>query len=670
MKAAVIEDPSQPPKYTDFDDPKAEGDKVIIDVTTAALTPTVKSRAGGKHYASRSGQKFVPGVDGVGYVVEHGKRTDRRVFFLMPEHPFGWLCCQICGRQGRVVEQLPNILLEYLQRHNWRPCRAGSPQEFIGLCPLHQDTRPSFYVNAAKNLFYCHGCGRGGDLIRFVQLFLDLSFRQCVAYLEQQLMPAPACQLLEQTVAFYQLQLHRHPEASHYLEHRGLQDPAVIEELGIGYAPGGNLRRHLSAQGYSLELLLEAGLINNQGRDTFCRRVIFSCQEHDQIVNLYGRSIGTAFPHRLLPRSIVFDEDENQAGQRAAHQLALRLQGAGVTAHIVRLPAGHDPNSYFLAGATMADFPLSRTGAPAMKLFLVHRPTVLASVSPYRLLDEHGQEIAWANAFLDGQCVRQLSLRSLRAYAYDLLHFARWWSERPLPHSLAEITESTLLDYVRHQLDQEPKPTPQTVNHRLCVVHCLYRFHYGHEIPAGQSHFQRAYTKRCPLGYGRPRRAVAWGLRLKQPRRVIVPLMAEEVAKFWAGFRTFRDLAIVGLMLLDGRRSCEVLAVQLEDLQLPHAQMWVLGKGGKKRLLPLPGELIEVLQNYLRLERPLTNSPYLFLSLKGRQRGRPMTAAGLRALFRHHRMSVKFRAPIRIVSDTPSESIWSVTASPCPPCNT
>jgi hypothetical protein len=58
-----------------------------------------------------------------------------------------------------------------------------------------------------------------------------------------------------------------------------------------------------------------------------------------------------------------------------------------------------------------------------MKLFLVHRPTVLASVSPYRLLDEQGQEIGWANAFLDGQRIRQLSLRSLRAYAYDLLHF-------------------------------------------------------------------------------------------------------------------------------------------------------------------------------------------------------------------------------------------------------
>jgi len=270
-----------------------------------------------------------------------------------------------------------------------------------------------------------------------------------------------------------------------------------------------------------------------------------------------------------------------------------------------------------------------------MKFTLVHRTSVSASASPYRLLDEQGQEVAWANAFLDAQHIRQLSLRSLRAYAYDLLHFARWWEKnRPL----SEITESTLLDYVRHQLDQQPKPTPQTVNHRLCVLHCLYRFQFGCEIPSGQSHFQRIYTTRSPLGYGRPRRAIASGLHLRQPRRVILPLSAEEVAKFWAGFRTFRDLALVGLMLLDGLRSCEVLALQIEDLQLVAAQLRVLGKGNKQRILPLPSELMEVLQNYLRLERPLTNSPYLFVSLKGRQRGRPMTTIGLRSLFRHHRV--------------------------------
>lgn len=315
----------------------------------------------------------------------------------------------------RLKQRIP--LLEYLQRHNWKPCRAGSRQEFVGLCPLHQETHPSFYVNADKNLFYCHGCGRGGDLIRFAQIFLNLPFRQTVAHLEQELTSAPVCQLLEETAAFYQFQLHRHAEAVCYLEHRGLHDSALIEELGLGYAPGGNLRRHLAAWCCSFDQLLEIGLINRHGRDAFCRRVIFPCRQRGEIVNLYGRSIGAAFPHRLLPRSkgglfawesvrssstvilveglfdlavlwqagfrnttcaigaqltpvqlaqladqpdrsvyIAFDQDDNQAGQKAAQQLAQYLRGAGVRAHIVRLPHGHDPNSYFVAGATAAEF--------------------------------------------------------------------------------------------------------------------------------------------------------------------------------------------------------------------------------------------------------------------------------------------------------------------------
>jgi site-specific recombinase XerD len=277
-----------------------------------------------------------------------------------------------------------------------------------------------------------------------------------------------------------------------------------------------------------------------------------------------------------------------------------------------------------------------------MKLILIHRPSVPASASPYRLLDEQGQEIAWANAFLDAQRVRQLSLRSLRAYAYDLLNFARWWLKHP-PRSLIEMDESTLLDYVRQQLNEDPKPTPQTVNHRLGVIRSLYRFYSGRPLPAGSSFFPHAYKTRPPLGYGRPRQVVVSRLRLKQLRRVIVPLSADEVAKFWRSFRTFRDLALVGLMLLDGLRSQETLALRLEDLQLADAQIRVLGKGKKQRVLPLPAETIQALQNYLRLERPWTNSSALFVSLKGRQRGQAMTSAGLRSLFRHHRSCSQVR---------------------------
>ena len=121
-----------------------------------------------------------------------------------------------------------------------------------------------------------------------------------------------------------------------------------------------------------------------------------------------------------------------------------------------------------------------------MKLALAHPSATQSGTCPYRVMDEQSHEIAWVNDFLDAQYIRQLSPRSLRAYAYDLLHFARWFQSQP--QTLSAITESTLLEYVRHQLNQQPQPTPQTVNHRLTVIRCLYRFHYGREIPAGHSH--------------------------------------------------------------------------------------------------------------------------------------------------------------------------------------
>jgi site-specific recombinase XerD len=277
-----------------------------------------------------------------------------------------------------------------------------------------------------------------------------------------------------------------------------------------------------------------------------------------------------------------------------------------------------------------------------MQLSVCHQPSLPPSASPYRLLDERGQEILWANAFLDAQRIRQLSTRSLRTYAFDLLHFARW-SLAGCPHPLAELTQSVLQDYVRHQLDRPSPPCAQTINRRLIVVERLYRFHYGQPIPGGQFHFQRCYRQRSALGYGRPRRVITRSLRLSQQRRLVQPLTTEQVAQFWSSFRTFRDLAIVGLMLLDGLRSCEILALQLSGFHSADAQLHVVGKGGRPRLLPLPHELVPVLEKYLLLERPDTSCQSLFVCLKGRHRGLPLTAAGLRSLFRHHRVRSRIR---------------------------
>jgi DNA primase len=320
---------------------------------------------------------------------------------------------------GEDVEKLRQrlLLLDYLRQQNWVARPAGHGPEFVGFCPLHPETQPSFYVNARKNLFYCHGCGQGGDLIRFVELSRRLSFRQSLAYLEQQSAPPtdPAA-VLEQAVTFYQSQLDHFAEARRYLAQRGLHDPVLIKELRIGYAPGGSLRRHLTAQGYSFDLLQRLGLLNPQGCDTFYRRIIFPCCQSGRVVNLYGRSIGSAFAHRFLPGSkgglyaweqvqqcpevilveglfdyavlwqagfrhvtcslgthlnacqfqqlcdrprtiyLTFDVDANGSGQQASQQLALRLRTQGLATRRVLLPDGHDPNSFFLQGGDARQF--------------------------------------------------------------------------------------------------------------------------------------------------------------------------------------------------------------------------------------------------------------------------------------------------------------------------
>ena len=84
---------------------------------------------------------------------------------------------------------------------------------------------------------------------------------------------------------------------------------------------------------------------------------------------------------------------------------------------------------------------------------------------------------------------------------YDLLHFARWWQQHP-SYTLLEMNESTLLDYVRDQLDEEPQPTPETINHRLTVLRSLYRFHSGHPLPPWSHTVRELREWICPAPPG------------------------------------------------------------------------------------------------------------------------------------------------------------------------
>jgi len=274
-----------------------------------------------------------------------------------------------------------------------------------------------------------------------------------------------------------------------------------------------------------------------------------------------------------------------------------------------------------------------------MKFRVIHQPATNHARSAFRVVEQTTcREVGWVNRFLDRECIRRVADATLRSYAHHLLYFLRWWESI---HHTSEIdqgliTESTLLDYVRFQSGQQPQLSGSTINERVAVAHRALRALFPEAPGQIASGFQQTFWRRAPMGLGRSRPATS-RIRVRTPKRTIVPLSVDEVARFWSSFRTSRDLAIVGLMLLEGLRSKEVLDLNRDDLLLPEAQIRVRGKGNKTRFLPLAPEAVQLLDHYLRLERPSPAATALFVSLKGSARGSRMTPAGLRSLFRHHR---------------------------------
>lgn len=260
--------------------------------------------------------------------------------------------------------------------------------------------------------------------------------------------------------------------------------------------------------------------------------------------------------------------------------------------------------------------------------------------SPFRVADQTGREVAWINRYLDQERVRGVAETTLRSYAHDLLHFLRWWASTHKTCEITEctLTESTLLGYIRFQVNEDPAPAAASINRRVGTAERAMRREFPEADRLFAPAFQHWYWRRSRLGYGRPHPALTQ-LRVKAPKRVVVPLSVDEVGRFCSSFRTSRDLAIVGLMVLHGLRSCEVLALNREDVLYAESQIRVQGKGKRIRVLPLARESVELLDHYLCLERPPHCGQALFVCLKGSARGNRMTPAGLRSLFRHHRLT-------------------------------
>lgn len=268
------------------------------------------------------------------------------------------------------------------------------------------------------------------------------------------------------------------------------------------------------------------------------------------------------------------------------------------------------------------------------------------------------ERVELINAYLTYLADRNYSPRTVRAYAFDLLAFARWLEEERL--GMDRVTTEVLLGFLgacRSAVlpgraggnvysirdGRNVGYAPATMNRRLAAISGLFGFRSLRD-PAASNPVPR----RRDAGMGGSRRRSGMlahldkprsrsGLRVREPRRLPRGLDHSEARALLTSFRTWRDRAIAGLMLLSGLRSAEVLGLAVSDVDIGRRWVRVVGKGDKERRVPIDTDVVAAIQTYLLAERPETDSTGLFVVAKGPNRGRPLSPAGLRSVFRYHR---------------------------------
>jgi len=257
----------------------------------------------------------------------------------------------------------------------------------------------------------------------------------------------------------------------------------------------------------------------------------------------------------------------------------------------------------------------------------------------YRVVDDDTGPVEEINAFLRAVATRGLSPLTVRAYAFDLATVYRWMAVRG--RTLAGLTQTDLLDFVAHE--RKRSAGPASINRRLTACRLLFGFWHpgGPQNAAGTSlpapHYRGPGRDRR-LGLHVLHKQHSLALHIKQPRKLVTPLTAEQVREFLRGLRRYRDLSIVYLMLLSGLRSREVLGLRLRDVCLLERSVRVLGKGAKERVVPIADLAATAVEQYFKHERPRNcGGETLFVCLQGKRRGLAMTPTGLRSIFRTHR---------------------------------
>ncbi len=218
---------------------------------------------------------------------------------------------------------------------------------YFGLCPFHNEKSPSFSVAPNKQIFYCFGCGAGGNVITFLMKYENYTFQEAVKVLAQRAgIPVPELNYSEEMkkaqarrsqllavnkeAATYYYRLLRSPKGKNglaYFQQRELSD-ATMNHFGLGYADGSSsdLVRHLKQKGFSDEIITASGVaVFDEKRglhDKFWNRVMFPIQDiNHRVIGFGGRVMGDGKPKYLnSPETEIFDKSRNLYGLHLAKQ--------------------------------------------------------------------------------------------------------------------------------------------------------------------------------------------------------------------------------------------------------------------------------------------------------------------------------------------------------------
>lgn len=216
---------------------------------------------------------------------------------------------------------------------------------YFGLCPFHNEKSPSFSVSANKQMYYCFGCGAGGNVFTFLMEYENYSFQEAVKFLadragvslpqEENTKQARArdskrARLLEVNreaarYFYYQLRGKTGQAGLAYLQKRALSQE-TIHRFGLGFAnvSGDDLTRYLKSKGYEDKLIQEAGLATCDEKygthDKFWNRVMFPIMDvNSRVIGFGGRVMGDAKPKYLnSPETPIFDKSRNLYGLNRA----------------------------------------------------------------------------------------------------------------------------------------------------------------------------------------------------------------------------------------------------------------------------------------------------------------------------------------------------------------